>query len=132
MRHIWIGAAAVALAGCMEEPQVTGAMAFAEDCAACHGGDGRGGGPLAAQIGVTVPDLTTLAVRSGGTFPRDEVMTVIDGYVRGDHFSDVMPEFGRADMGPVVMVEMQEGLATPVPERLLALADYLERIQRAP
>jgi hypothetical protein len=56
-------------------------------------------------------------------------MSVIDGFDRGAHFSPAMPEFGATDMGDTVIVERTPGIGTPVPERLLALADYLESIQ---
>lgn len=125
--------ALLTLTACVEEPveatPETGAMAFAEDCAACHGPDARGNGPAAAGLPVTPPDLTTLTARNGGTYPRDYVLSTIDGYVRGEHVSGVMPEFGAGDMGPMVMVE-DDGLATPIPARLLALSMYLESLQR--
>lgn len=108
----------------------TGRAAFMEDCAACHGEDARGGGPMATDLRDLPPDLTRIAARHGGTFPRDYVMSVIDGYARGEHFSPAMPEFGAGDMGPIIIVEEVEGLGTPVPTRLLALAEYLEAVQR--
>ncbi|KAA9009899.1 c-type cytochrome [Histidinibacterium aquaticum] len=126
--------AILALAACAPEQGVDlereGALAFAENCAACHGADARGGGPLAEGLPVAPPDLTTLSARNGGTFPRDYVMSVIDGYRRGAHFSDAMPEFGAGDLGPTIMTEGPDGMGTPVPERLLALADYLEGLQQ--
>ncbi len=99
------GAAVLALAGCVEDPEVSGRFAFLEDCAACHGAEARGGGPLAADLIRKPPDLTMLARDNGGTFPRFEVMSIIDGYNRGSHFSAAMPEFGAQDMGPTVVVE---------------------------
>jgi hypothetical protein len=39
-----------------------------------------------------------------------------------------MPEFGALDLGPAVIVE-DDGIGTPVPATLLALANYLETIQ---
>ena len=124
--------ALLALSACVEAPvEATpefGATAFQEDCSACHGSDAKGGGPLAEGLPAEPPDLTTLARRNGGVFPRDYVLTTIDGYVRGDHSSGAMPEFGAGDMGPLVIVE-EDGLGTPIPARLLALALWLERVQ---
>jgi hypothetical protein len=70
-----------------------------------------------------------IAARNDGVFPRDQVMSTIDGLDRGAHFSAAMPEFGAGDLGDTVIVE-SDGLGTPVPEGLLALTDYLESIQR--
>lgn len=120
--------AALGLAACVEEP-VDGRMAFQADCAGCHGADARGNGPAASGLAIAPPDLTQIAARNGGTFPRDRVMSTIDGLNRSSHFSTAMPEFGAGDMGETIMVE-EDGLGMPVPARLLVLTDYLESIQR--
>jgi mono/diheme cytochrome c family protein len=122
--------APLALAACVQEPEVSGAMFFQDNCAACHGSDGRGGGAAAAGLDPAPPDLTRISARNGGTFPRDRVMSVIDGYTRGAHFNPAMPEFGATDLGETVIVEETPGIGTPIPVRLLALADYLQSIQR--
>ena len=117
-------------AACIEpEPEISGQAAFMESCAACHGADGRGAGDLGRSLGTVPPDLTGLAARNGGVFPRDYVMSTIDGLTRRPHFSPDMPEFGAGDMGDTVIVENPDGTGTPVPERLLALADYLQSLQ---
>ena len=131
MRHL-ILLAPLALMACVPDPReepVSGRAAFLESCAACHGEDGTGNGPLAAGLDPRPSDLTTIAARNGGTFPRDRVMSTIDGFARGAHFSPAMPEFGETDLGQTVIVEETPGIGTPIPERLLALADYLEGIQ---
>lgn len=127
MRYL-ILLAGLGLAACVEEP-VDGRTAYLADCAGCHGADGRGNGPNAPALAVSPPDLTQIAARNGGTFPRDQVMSTIDGLNRGAHFSPAMPEFGAGDMGDTVIVE-ENGLGVPVPSRLLALAEYLESIQQ--
>lgn len=117
----------VALAGCAPPPQQVARQDFTEYCAGCHGDDGRGGGPEALLLGLAPPDLTQLAARNGGVFPRQQVMAQIDGYTgNGD-----MPEFGEVMLdGPTVLVDFGDGVATPTPQRLVALADYLAAIQR--
>ena len=74
------------------------------------------------------PDLTTLKARYKGEFPTDYVMSTIDGLNRKPHFSGAMPEFGAGDIGDTVIVE-KDGIGTPVPSELLALTEYLERVQ---
>ncbi len=122
----------LALGACVAaEPDTSveaGRAAYEADCAACHGADGRGAGDFGVQLFTIPPDLTTLSARNGGIFPRDEVMSVIDGYDRSHAFSAAMPEFGVLDLGPTVIVE-EDGIGTPVPAKLLALATYLETIQ---
>ena len=48
-------------------------------CAACHGADARGAGPVAPHLRAPVPDLTALAAQHGGQFPREYVIDVIVG-----------------------------------------------------
>jgi len=127
MRYL-IFLAALNLAACVEEP-VDGRTAFKNNCASCHGSDGTGNGPVARGLAVAPPDLTLLAARNGGVFPMTRVMSTIDGLDRGAHFSAAMPEFGAGNLGETVIVE-NEGLGTPVPMTLLALAEYLESIQQ--
>jgi len=117
-------------AGCTPELEVpNGKAKFAQDCAGCHGTDAMGAGPVAQSMGVLAPDLTQLAARNGGVFPRDAVMATIDGLDRPPHFANAMPEFGAGDLGDAVIVETPDGLGTPTPVGLIALADFLESIQ---
>ncbi|WP_296427504.1 c-type cytochrome [Yoonia sp.] len=120
--------AAFGLGACVEEP-VDGRTAYLADCAGCHGSDATGNGPAGRGLSVAPPDLTSISRRNGGSFPRDRVMSTIDGLDRGAHFSPAMPEFGAGDMGDTVIVET-DGLGTPVPMRLLVLTEYLESIQQ--
>ena len=120
--------AALGLTACVEEP-VDGRTAYLENCASCHGYDAMGDGPTARALCVAAPDLTTISARNGGTFPRDQVMSIIDGLNREPHFSTAMPEFGAGDLGETIIVE-NDGLGTPVPQKLLVLTEYLESIQR--
>jgi len=118
------------LAACVTETEIPdGQAAFMQDCAGCHGTDGKGSGPLVSGIGLIATDLTKISARNGGTFPRQEIMAIIDGLDRDPHFSQAMPEFGAGDLGEAVIVEGEDGLGTPTPIGLIALADYLERIQ---
>lgn len=57
----------------------SGEEIFLRFCAACHGVDGRGSGPVAGTLNVMVPDLTGLAARNGGEFPAHDVREIVDG-----------------------------------------------------
>lgn len=123
--------AALALAGCAPEQQVSGRALYQDHCLACHGATGRGDGPAAAALDHPPADLTGLAAANGGTFPTVHVMSVIDGYGRRGDRSSIMPELGVAlQEGPVVLYDTGDGVATPTPVNLIALADYLRRLQR--
>lgn len=110
------------VAGCIEAGMPgpdEGATLFADNCTQCHGAGGTGG---------IAPDLTSLAARNGGSFPRAAALSQIDGYGRGGVAADIMPEFGSLLEGPLVPVEV-DGVMTPTPRPLAALLAYLESIQ---
>ncbi len=65
-------------------------------CASCHGPSGKGDGPVAASLRTRPADLTTLAGRNGGTFPRQSVVTYVAGSARAvaAHGTTDMPIWG--------------------------------------
>ena len=125
-----LGGAALAACAVTDMPEPDeGRALFTENCAMCHGPAGRGDGELAAGLDPVPPDLTTIAARNEGAFPRAHVLSVIDGYTRMDPAED-MPEFGLLLRGETVPVDVGDGQFTPVPRPLAALMVYLESIQR--
>jgi len=75
-----------------------GRDSFAFYCAPCHGRGGKGDGPVAVALKTAPPDLTALAKRNGGTFPRAEVISFVTGSAR------TLTAHGPSDMpvwGPV-------------------------------
>ncbi|NDW54002.1 cytochrome c [Aliiroseovarius sp. PrR006] len=101
---------------------LTGAEIYAENCAACHGDDAKGG------VYPSAPGLTTLTATHGGTFPTRHVMSTIDGYAKGTQRGP-MPEFGALlDSEMEVWVD-EKGVMTPTPAALVRLAEYLESVQ---
>lgn len=112
----------------MPEPE-EGAAFFAANCTSCHGGDGRGEGPLSKDLSPKPTDLSTLARRNGGEFPTARALSYIYGDPEGGHLARVMPQFGGAMADDLVPVEV-DGVLTPTPRALAGLLAYLESIQR--
>lgn len=137
MRKTWIlglaALAALSVAGCVpqerEHTQPSGKRLYAENCAACHGPSGQGDGTLAKDLFMPPSDLTALSANNDGIFPRNYVVSTMDGYARGEHFSGAMPEFGVKLAGKDVIMETGDGVVTPTPAALVALADYIEGFQ---
>ena len=102
---------------------LSGADLYKKDCAVCHGDDLRGGGSVPSPYRVP-PDLTTLARRHGGTFPRSYVSRILrNGIAMPAHGPAQMPTWG-ADF------RLGEKLDdTEIRSRIAALTGYLESRQ---
>ncbi len=124
---IGLGVAAV-LAACATEVE-TGRANYDSLCAGCHGPTGKGDGAAAAGLDERPADLTQIAAKNGGVFPRVEVMAKIDGYAKGEPHYGAMPAFWPLLEGRTVLVETGDGILTPTPEPLVALAAYIETLQ---
>lgn len=111
----------------MPEPG-EGAALFQQNCAVCHGADGKGGADMAGDAS-SPADLTLLARGNGGVFPRAAVLSTIDGYNRMALGDQRMPEFGGFLEGGTVPLDVGDGRMTPVPRPLAALVTYLETLQ---
>lgn len=102
-----------------------GAVVYVRYCVSCHGPAARGDGPLAADLRVPVPDVTTLAARSGGRFPEDRVRRIIQsGELLRGHGTPDMPAWGDA-------FERTGGIDAPTPaEAIHNLTHYLWSLQQ--
>ncbi len=109
-------------------------------CAACHGIDGKGRGPVSSQVKVPPADLTVLAKKNNGVFPFNSVYEVIDGRkVIIAHGTRDMPIWGNRympDPNKAASPNASEMFINPsydpetiVRMRILAVIDYLNRIQ---
>ena len=62
-----------------QAPIDLGKLEFGDNCAACHGMDGKGNGPLGGLLQKSPPDLSQLAKKNGGVLPVNRMYAVIDG-----------------------------------------------------
>jgi mono/diheme cytochrome c family protein len=75
---------------------MSGKELYERFCASCHGVSGRGDGRVAASLKVEVPDLTLIAKRAKGVYPRDRIAQIIDGrHVIAAHGTRTMPVWGE-------------------------------------
>lgn len=75
---------------------INGSTLYKAYCAACHGIRGKGDGRVASQLKTSPPDLTRIALRNGGKFPRETVEKIISGEAPrpGTHGTREMPVWG--------------------------------------
>jgi mono/diheme cytochrome c family protein len=102
----------------------SGKQMYREYCAACHGLDGKGRGPVASSLNKRPPDLTTLAKRHGGAFPTEYVMTVL-------RFGPGFSAHGSSDMpvwGPLFQY-LDNYNEAAVRQRIQNLCEHLESFQ---
>jgi mono/diheme cytochrome c family protein len=103
---------------------VKGRDLFRAHCAACHGSDAKGNGPLVSALKSKVPDLTVLAKNNGGQFPSARGRKTITG-------DDVLASHGSREMpiwGPIFhQIESDQDFGNV---RLQNLMKYLESIQQ--
>ncbi len=108
-----------------------GKAEFQSSCAACHGTDGKGKGPLVGVLKSAAPDLTMLAKRNSGVFPVNAVYEMIDGRRQVvAHGTRDMPIWGFRYMpSPYEAVNPSPATEAAIRIRILAIVDYLNRIQ---
>ncbi|QHE77359.1 c-type cytochrome [Hydrogenophaga sp. PBL-H3] len=107
---------------------------YQNSCASCHGASGRGDGPVVRYLVTPPTDLSRLAQRNGGVFPRDRLVTLIDGRASpaiGPHGSREMPIWGNTYVERFTQSGGSPQLAEDAAlRRILDLVDHLERLQR--
>jgi len=102
----------------------SGKQMYRDYCAACHGSNGKGRGPVASSLNKRLPDLTTLAKRHGGSFPTEYVRNVL-------RFGPGFSAHGSADMpvwGPIFQY-LDNYNEAAVRQRIQNLCEYLKSIQ---
>ncbi len=113
-----------------------GEFEYRNSCVPCHGGSGKGDGPVTDFLsGAAPPDLTVLQKNNGGVFPVASVYTMIEGSdVASVHGTRDMPIWGNRFRGRITEAN-DPGFSAAETEtyaraRVLALVDYLASIQQ--
>ncbi len=129
---LWTTGAALAQAKPAAKIDV-GALEYGQSCALCHGLTAKGDSSYNVYLAHPAPDLTTLAKRNGGVFPFERVYEVIDGrQTAGAHGTRDMPIWGARYINDVNYSYPEispEGAEASVRARILALVEYINRLQ---
>ncbi len=117
-----------------------GKLEYQTGCAACHGVDGKGKGPVSSGLTVAPADLTVLAKKNNGVFPLSAVYDTIYGIKTIlAHGTRDMPIWGSRyapSLNSALSPKASDRFSVPTYEpdaivrtRILAVIDYLNRIQ---
>jgi len=105
-----------------------GSEIYVRRCASCHGIEATGNGPVAASLVTAPADLTRIAARRGGSFPRGEIARFIDGrFETAAHGTREMPVWGRRFGEDIPEASLSEEVARG---NIATLVEYLVSIQR--
>jgi len=98
-------------------------------CAACHGPDGTGEGPLQRVLDVPPGDLTRLQRSNDGRFPLARVVRRIDGRDPLDAHGGEMPVYGEIFADRSMTLGPEDGETVRGSPRMADLVAYLRRLQ---
>lgn len=106
-------------------PSLYGVDNFHDYCSPCHGRDGTGHGPVAGALKIPPADLTQLAAKNKGVFPRARVRDFITNGA-GDiaaHGTSAMPVWGPT-------FRALDSSDRSVAVRIANVVEYLATIQK--
>ena len=143
LKRLMIAGLAAGLAGAAQAKDVDiGKSEFQSSCASCHGADGKGKGPVSEQLKVPPSDLTMLARNNNGVFPTNAVYETIYGSkavpahgsrempIWGERFNPIVKLPHNVDPSYWKMAGPEQSPEVVVRTRILAVVDYLNRIQQ--
>ena len=122
--------AALLVAGAAQAQDMrAGASLYATYCASCHGDTLQGDGMMTGVLNIAVPDLTGIAARNGGVFPRVMVVYRIDGRDPIPAHGGDMPYFGDLFEGDMAPMKAETGQPILTGRGIVDLVAFLEGMQ---
>lgn len=108
-----------------------GRILFQQNCAACHGLEGAGDGPVAESIDPAPADLGQLSASNDGTYPFGRVWDSISSGSLAAHGNSEMPIWGDLFMAEALPKEVHPGVSASalVEARMMALTYYIQTLQ---
>jgi mono/diheme cytochrome c family protein len=137
IRWLIVAIALVGFGGCGWAQEIdVGRTEYLSSCAACHGMDAKGNGPLSENLKTKPTDLTILAKKNNGVFPLNTVYEIIDGRKSiSSHGTREMPIWGYR-YTPLRLRKTDDYIYSPpanreaiIHTRIMAVIDYLNRVQ---
>jgi mono/diheme cytochrome c family protein len=123
------GLALIALTAGAQAQEDAGRKEYMVACAVCHGESGKGDGPFAPILNISVPSLTGLSAANDGAFPFLEAFMMIDGRTKMRAHGSPMPVWGDRYSDSAADTYGPYGTEVVTRGRILSLVYYLESIQ---
>jgi mono/diheme cytochrome c family protein len=124
IKWLMTSSAIIGFSACASAQDIAeGKTQYQSSCAACHGIDAKGDGPVSTELRTRPADLTALAKNNNGVFPYDVVYQVIDGR------NSTIPSHGTREM-PVWGYRFGPPQAFRFKHHILAVIDYLKSVQQ--
>ena len=108
---------------------VQGKALYIEHCAACHGVDLDGNGPMAGVMTIKPTDLTVLSAGNDGLFPYERVVKRIDGRDPLVAHGSPMPVYGHFFEGGAAALKTHSGQPIITSRAIADIVAYLEEVQ---
>ena len=102
---------------------------FARYCAACHGMEAKGDGPMQEILTVPAPDLSVLSAGNDGAFPLIRVLRQIDGRDPMLAHGGEMPLFGDLFSFQDAVIAAPTGQPIVTAQPIADLVAWLESVQ---
>lgn len=129
MKYLATFAALILPAAVAAEDVERGEQLFWMHCAACHGIEGNGDGPMAPAMLVQPRDLTVLAVENDGVFPTERVIRRIDGTDPQVANGSSMPVYGPFFAVDDTPTKTETGQPIMTSSPVVDLVAYLRTLQ---
>ncbi|MEL7212926.1 MAG: cytochrome c [Pseudomonadota bacterium] len=130
MRRLTLALIVLLAAPASAQDAEAGRLLYMDICAACHGIEATGQGPMVEALTIRPTDLTQLSANNDGTFPIVRVVFQIDGRDPMIAHGGPMPIFGPyLKGGPSVALRAPEGTPILTSPAIADLVAYLEAIQ---
>jgi mono/diheme cytochrome c family protein len=123
-------ALSVAASPAIAQDMARGQELFRGHCAACHGLNAEGDGPMTSILDIAPPDLTAIAAGNGGVFPMARVVRSVDGRDIMLSHGGPMPLFGMILEGESAVVDGEDGAPIITRKPVVDIAAFLAGIQR--
>ncbi|WP_288942068.1 cytochrome c [uncultured Roseovarius sp.] len=107
----------------------TGEALYYRYCAACHGAEATGHGPMRAVLTVQPSDLTALSAGNDGVFPMERVVKRIDGRDPLVAHGSQMPVYGDFFDGDGASLRTESGQPVITSTPVADLVAYLQNLQ---